>query len=349
MSVTRPAYCTREDVLRATDATPSLRVRTEVDGAICSAAQAVDGALNRVFYPTTATRYFRWPNTQRWPSWRLWLEADELISYTAMTSGGVTISTANAYLEPNGQGPPFDRLELNVGTTASFTGGSTPQRDIAITGVYGYRADTAPAGTLAVAVNSSITTVQVSDSSAVGVGDLLICGSEYMLVTEASMVTTAQTLQTPLTADTAVVAVAVTTGTDYTAGEVIQLDTEQMEIQSVTGNTLTVDRAVRGTVLATHTGSTIYAPRSLTVQRGSVGTTAASHLISVALTKHVPPPLITEWALAEALTMVAGRSGGWARPAGSGAGTRPDPGAGLPYLRAQAMANFYRVPGPGVV
>jgi hypothetical protein len=42
-------------------------------------------------------------------------------------------------LEPVNYGPPFNRVEINIGRNASFGGGDTYQRDIQIAGLWGYR------------------------------------------------------------------------------------------------------------------------------------------------------------------------------------------------------------------
>lgn len=349
--ITRPAYCTRDDVLRASDVAGSLSQAREADRAVCQGADATDKLLNRVFYPVTATKRYRWPaRSQQAPAWRLWIDGDaQLISLTTLSSGGVTIAPSSVFLEPQDTGPPYDRIELDISTATGFSVGTTPQRSIVITGTWGYAADTAAVGTLGASINSSVTTVQVSNSSTVGPGDLLYCGTEAMLVTDSAYVTTSQTLQSALTADSSVVSVSVTTGSSYAAGELVLLDSELMEITAVTGNTLTVNRAVQGTVLAAHTGSTIYAPRQLTVTRGYAGSTAASHTSGDALTRNLPPALVSSLNLAYALTALGEQAGGYARPAGSGSRTSPQPGAGLPGLESQAWDAFGRIVGPGVI
>lgn len=47
----------------------------------------------------------------------------------------------------------------------------------------------------------------------------------------------------------------VTAGTAFKAGQVIEIDSERMEIASIATNTLTVERAVNGTTAATHSSS----------------------------------------------------------------------------------------------
>jgi hypothetical protein len=116
------------------------------------------------------------------------------------------------------------------------------------------------------------------------------------------------------------VTIAVTTGTSYAVGEILLLDSERMLIVDIAGNNLTVKRAWDGTVLAAHTGSTIYAPRRLTVTRGAVGTTAATHSNGAAITRHVVPGLIKELCVAEALNTLLQEGGGYSRVFGPGAG-----------------------------
>jgi hypothetical protein len=351
MTITRPAYCSRDDIARASDVALTSRAKREIDRALCGGADAVDALLNRTFYPVTQTKDFRWPpRAPQAPAWRFWIDDNaQLISLTSLTSGGTSVSTSNVYLEPQASGPPYNRVELNIGAATGFSVGTTPQRSLVITGRWGYREDVVSVGTLGASINASVTALTVSDSSAVGPGELLYIGTENMLVLDSSMTSTSQTLQTPLTAASSDNGVAVTTGSAYAVGEVIQLDTELMEITSITGNTLTVTRAVQGSVLAAHTGSTIYAPRSLTVQRAYGGTTAASHTQGDALTKLAPPPLVSQLNLAYAQTGYAESLGAYARPGGSGARTAPQPGAGVGSLEDQALDAYFRIVGPGAV
>lgn len=341
--ITRPAYVTRETLLRSLDVAPSVRANESADRAVCAGSQSVDGFLNRVFFPTIATRKFRWPDRNAQGSgWRLWLDESEIISVTTMTTGGTAVTGALIFLEPQFSGPPYSSIELDLSGSAFFTSAGTPQRSVAVTGVYGYQLNAAPAGALDGAVNASVTTVAVTNSAAVGCGDLLLCGTEYMLVTGSAMVTTGQTLQTPITDASSSDTLAVTTGSEYAVGEVLLLDSERMEITDVAGNNLIVTRAVQGTALASHTGSTIYAPRSLTVTRGAQGSTAASHLDAATLTVQTYPPLASSLALAYAQTQYAEEGGGYARPAGAGGRTQPQPGQGVAALEAQAWADIGR-------
>ncbi len=347
-TLTAPTLCTREQVQTALDVASTSRAAAQVDGCCQTGTAATADLLNRNFVPTVATRRYDWPPRIPSPAWRLWLEDDgngsELISLTSVTSGGVVVPPSSVLPGPTNFGPPYCYLDIDLSTSAAWAAGTTWQQAIAVTGLWGYRDDTAPAGALAAAVSSTTAaTIAVTDSGAAGVGDLVKVGAERMVVADKAMLTTAQTLQTPLAAAAAGTSVAVTTGTAYNPGEVILLDSERMLVTDVAGNTLTVRRAWDGTTLAAHTGSTIYAARTWTVIRGHAGTTAATHAQADPITRHVPPALARELALAEALSSLLGRTSGWSRPAKTDTTKRAPTGSSVDDVRAKASAALGRV------
>lgn len=315
-------YCTRETLAAGFDVQPSVGASLQLDRAIASASEAVEGFLHRRFYPMTATRHFDFPNRQRARAGRLWLDADELISATLVTSDGVTIPAGQGgyYLEPANAGPPYTSIELDRDGGYALGGG---QRGIAITGVFGHSADEESAGVTAEDLDISETALDIGAAPRVGVGSILRIDDERLIVTERTWLTSGQTVLTPLTASTANVTVSVTDGTAFAAGETLLVDGERMLVAEVAGNTLTVRRAVSGTVLAAHTGSTIYVPRLLTVTRGALGTVAAVHSLAAPIYRHVVPSLVEELCLAYASTYLLQANSGWARtigPAGGGEG-----------------------------
>lgn len=310
-------YCTREQVKSALDLDETARVDAQVDRLIDASCRSVEALCHRRFYPELTTRYFAWPNDQMGRSWRLWLDKDELISVTSILSGTTTITAY--FLEPQRSGPPYSRVETDLSSSAAFSAGSTHQRAVAITGLYGYDNSTAPAGTLTAAITTTAaTTATVTDSAKVGVGDLLTVDTERMTVTAKTMVTTGQTLLAPVTASKADVALAVTTGTAYAVGETLLLDSERMLIVDIAGNTLTVRRAHDGSVLAAHTAPIIYAPRTLTVVRGVLGTTAATHLTAATVSRQVYPGPVVSLAIAETVWRLQNEQSGMARVIGTG-------------------------------
>ena len=295
-------YATREDVMRAVDSKETARNAGQIDRALEAASRNIEGLCHRTFYPETDTRYFDWPNPQHAAPWRLWLDANELISVSAISSGGTTISTADVLLEPNQYGPPYNRLELNIGSDAAFGGGSTHQRDITITGLYGYRNDEAQVGDLDGNITSSATTLDVTAAPLIGVGSLLRIGTERMTVTGKTMRSTFVTTTAALIAKASDdVITGVSAG--FAVGETILVDGERMLIVDQSPTSLVVKRGWDGSTLAAHTlGATIYAPRTLTVTRGALGTTAASHTTGDDVYQWEPPGPVRTLTIAEAVS-----------------------------------------------
>lgn len=327
---------TREEVKGAADIAETAYANSRIDRAIEGGSLDVEKLCHRVFYPTVATRRFDWPNEQSPTSYRLWLNQHEVASISEVTSGGTVIPSTDYVLYPD-DGPPYSRLEINLSTSAAFGGGNTHQKDISITGVFiGCEIEEDPAGTLAAEISSTTAlTVDVTDSGAIGVGQLIRIDSERMVVTAKAMLTTSQTLQLAMTANASNTELVVTNGAAYNVGEVLLLNAEKMLVEDIADNTLIVRRAWDGSVLAAHTSSTIYARRRLTVRRGVLGTTAATHSNSAAIVKHVFPAPARRMAIAEAQNTLAQESAKWARQIGSGENARELSAKGLKDTRDQ--------------
>jgi hypothetical protein len=340
-----PWYATREQAMNALDFTESARTRIRVDRALASATDIVRGQLKRDFWPVQATRYWPWPVPGRTSTWRLWLDQDELISLDTLVSGGTTIATGDYLLEPANDGPPYDRIEINLGSDASFESGPlTDQRSIAATGLFGYTDDAADAGTIAEALDDVETGVDVSDSASIGVGDLIKVDNERMVVTGKQLLDTGQTVATGgIDNQRGTTALPVSSGAAFTVDEQIVVDSERMRIADIAGNTLVVERAVNGSVIAAHTATTaVYAYRTLTVTRGVLGTDPAAHNNGSAISRWVPPALVTSYCLAEALNIIEQDPTGWARMAGSGDHQRVMSGATIDRLAKLAKAQHGR-------
>lgn len=337
-------YCTRDSVKQALDVAETSRSDWQVDDAIEAASRSIEECCNRVFYPWTGTRYLDWPDPQFGTSYTLWLEENELLSLDELRSGTAVIAPSAYNLEPNASGPPYDRIELKLSGSGSFGQSDSRQRDITATGTFaGARINERAAGTLAAAiVSAGATTISVSDAR-IGVGSLLRVDTERMVVTDRGYASSGQTVQTPLTASNADAVVATTNGAVFQQGEVILVDAEKMRIDTIAGNNLGVKRAVDGSVLADHTGSTIYRETSLTVERGSVGTTAATHLIGATVAQWLAPGPIRSLCRAQAIDTVLQEGSGYARTVGSGDNVRNATGSALGSLWAQVEENYRRV------
>ncbi|MFJ2000259.1 hypothetical protein [Streptomyces chartreusis] len=340
-----PVYATREDVMRALDVKLTARSSAQIDRALQSASRSVEDDLcHRRFYPELATRSFNWPDSQSRTSWRLWLDANELISVTTLTSGGTTISSGDFFLEPDRYGPPYNRVEINLGSSAAFGGGDTHQRDITITGLWGYRLDETSVGALSAAVSTTTAatlSVNAAASAELGVGSVLRVDSERLLVTGRQMADTGQNVGgSGLTAQQNSVTLAVSDGTGFAVDEVLLVESERMLIVDIAGNNLTVIRAWDGTVLAAHTaGTDIYAARTLTVTRGALGTAAATHADASSVVRWDPPGLVKDLVIAEAMNRVTNEQAGYARTrratGGQSTGNQTLSARDLPALREQ--------------
>lgn len=303
----RVFYCTRESVQDAFDVKEAAHRSAQIDDAIRSASDDIDGWLNRHKHglaPRIATRYFPWPARNYAPAWKLWLDENELVSVTTLTAGGTEIVAADYFLEPVNSGPPYTHIEIDLDSSASFTNSGTNQRAISIVGTWGIGDDQKAAGALENAIAStSTTTVDVTRSDVVGVGSVLKVDSERMLVTEKQALDSTQNLASAMNALKNDQVVDVSDGTLFFKGELILIDSERMRITDITGNNLTVVRAYDGSTLAAHSlGADVYVYRRLTVERGALGTTAATHADAAPVTVWEVPDLVRDLAKAEAIT-----------------------------------------------
>lgn len=339
----RPWHCSREDVMARGDIKLTARMAGQVDDAIEAATRDVEKRLHRILYPRIETHRFDWPSEQYATTWRLWLDQHELISVTTLTSGGVAIAASDFFLYPD-SGPPYNRVEIDLDSSAAFSSGDTHQRAVEIAGLYGYNDDSKLAGTLASAVSTTTASaVDVTNSAAVGIGDLIKLGSERMVVTGRTMVDTTINAAGALTANLSNQTLAVSDGSAFSVGETLLLDAERVRIDDIAGNTLIVARQWDGTVLAAHnTGIDIYAPRRLTVERGAVGTAAATHLSGASITRWPAPGPVKRLTVAEAQTTLAQESAAWARTIGQGEGAREAWAKALKDARDECYENYGR-------
>ncbi len=335
-----PWYCTREDVKVALDMADSARSNLDIDRQIDAGARAIDGTMHRVFWPQIDTRSWDWPNAQIAFPWRLWFDQNEMISVTTLSSGGVVIPPTMYKLYPD-WGPPFKHLELDVSSTATFNSTSTWQKSITATGLFGYRADELAAGTLAGTLNSSDATFNPGIPGYRGVGSILRIGSERMIVTGRSYVSTAVTLVGNLAAQVASNVIGVADSSLFAVGETLLIDGEKMSITDISGATgLVVKRAWDGSPLAAHTGgATILASRQITVTRGALGTIAASHSASAPIFEHDPPSLIRQLNVAQAVVNLVMTRAGY--PAATGRRARAGMESTRPDLQPSDLSELW--------
>lgn len=290
-------YASLEDVKSAMDMAVTARADAQVMRLLDAASRQVEALCHRQFYPERSTRYFEWPNDQMGRSYRLWLDANELISIDAIDSGGTPIT--EYFLEPANSGPPYSRLEIDLTGLTGFVVGTTWQRTIAITGTFGACAEVELLTTTTAAAGLASTLALARSASP---GELLRVDGEYMRVTSTALGDVGQTLGAELDASMAQTAVPVQDGTAFALGEVVTIGTERMLIVDIAADTLIVVRAWDGSVLAAHSvGAAIYAPRLAAVSRGLLGSASASILTGADVYRHVPPSSVRELVIAETL------------------------------------------------
>jgi hypothetical protein len=348
-----PTLASREQVAARMGIKLTAYAADRIDEANAAAARTIARKCQRPggLHPTRRTIYRDWPNRDDVTSWRLWIGPDELISVVSVTSGGETITGTLLSDESgdNGSGPPYKQLQLDRSGSDSFGAGesSTPQRNIVIVGWTGITDDQVPAGALAAAVaTTTATTITVTNAAVVGVGHQLIIDDERMVVTDRASASTGTTLSSGVDASTSTVSIPVVSGAAVHVGEIVLIDAERMRVVDIAGNALVVKRAEEGTVLAAHmAGATVYAPRLLTVARGTNGSTAATHTVDTAVTRWYPSPDATRLAIAEAITTLQQDAATWARLVGEGENAREVGAKGLKDARESVYSTGLRRKG----
>jgi hypothetical protein len=348
-------------------------IQGKIDRGIQSVSRDIEGHLHRLFYPYDRTIWKDFPNHQYTSPWKLYLDntGEEMVVLTSLASGGVPIGLDQCFLRPQNPRPgfPYTRIELDRSSGATFGGASaTPQNAIKATGTCGFGADADSAGQLGTSAGDSDPTILITDASQMGVGDLLILGygrgeppfpddvlghagtiapyiGERVLVSDRSAADTglAQSGEGCTTASTADVQLQWTgSGTGPQRGEVLLLDSEQMLVLSVVAGVALVERAWNGTILQAHSGAEIWAYRSLSVQRGFLGTTAAPWTQGTAVYRHRVPQLVRDLAIAEGVNRFLQEASGYSRTVGGPDMVMPASGAALADLWDECRTTYGR-------
>lgn len=343
-------YTSRESVKAALDEAETARSNAQVDDAIEKGARDVDALCHREvdgFAPLLATRYFDYPSqTGRPPSYRMWFGQYSLLSASAVVAGGTTLTAAQYYLRPD-HGPPYNRLEINLGGTGALSSGSTHQRAIAITGLWGVENTRKSIGSIVGTLAGTVgATASLSWTTArFGVGDVLFLDSEAVVIRDRTFVDSGQNLGTALDADDADTAVAVSDGTAFAVEEILLLGAERMRVVDIAGNTLTVKRAWDGSQLAAHTASPttdIYALTGVELDRAQLGTTIAAHTGSTVY-RWVPPGLPSALNRAYALDTLLQERSGYARVISAGQDAAVEvSGRGIAKLESDVLRTYGR-------
>lgn len=337
-------YTTRETVKHAVDISNSARANEQIDRIIGDVSEQIELDCRRIFHPRIETFSYDYPDDDRPVPWRVWLGGKrEMIELLELSSGGTDIALSDVYLYPD-EGPPYTWFELARGSNASFGGTSTPQAAITGRALCGWTDVNEHVDVLVSALSPTDTTLTIENGAAIGVGSLLRCGDERLIVTAKNATASGLLTSGALTAQPNATIVPMTGLAGAPAPlEMINIGGERMLVLDVLGSDLIVRRAVDGSVLTAHdTGAAIYVYREVTLRRGAAGTTAAAHDLGALLDVWVPPGPLEGLCVAASLVQIANENSAYARVVGSGEGQREARGAGLAKRWADVKRTFGR-------
>jgi len=348
-------YCSRESVKLALRI-KGIRQDRFIDETIEAQSRQIDQWTRRIYIPRTETRLFEWPARQSTRGHSLWLDFDLLSLTTLQTEAQnatpTTIASTDYFLEPNNQGPDgntrYDRIEIDLSSNAALESGDTPQRSISVLGSWGYSNNTRSVGTVSSGLASSSTATEMvcSDGSVIDVGNTLLIASEQVFVSERAFAVLGSVLvnDADIKADIADNTITLDASHGVVAGEIIRLDSEELYVESVSTNLLTVERAFNGTLLATHADNTaVHINRTLTIERGVNGTTAATHANSTAVSTYEPEFNVQVWCRREVIAHYVQEGAGFGRDVGQGDGAREFRGVDLSDRRKMDIDRYERV------
>lgn len=331
-----PVYATRRDVSQGPATHYPRDLQQAIDERIEAASrQAERIAGNRAFHPTFSdTRYYDFPTDKTVRSYELWTDGTDWLAVDTLTVAGTVISPANYTLEPVNDGAPYQAIRIDDTSTDGWSAGDSRWRAIQVDGTTGVSQATTTAGALNGAISDTTgTTVTVTDAQAVDVGNIIVVDSEWFLVTGRDWSTTAGiTLSATLSDSTTSWEATVSTTAGLVEGETIRVGFEEMLVKAIdsTANTVALDRAVNGTPLQNHLATAaVQQSVDLTVTRGALGSTAATHLDAAAVSTWDIPGTLREYVAAKAITDLQQRFSAYARVVGQGEAQREHKAAGL--------------------
>lgn len=343
-------YTTRERVMRAADIKASAYQAAEIDWAIEAGARRIDSLCERGdgtrpgFAPWLGSITYDWPsgatgNTGN--SYRLWLGMNSLSTFTSATSGGTSITAASSGW-PTDSGPPYDAVQVSRATNSYLDpGAASGQGSTVITGVWcGSTVVEKTLSTYLLGSSPSSSTGSMTINAPFGVGSIIRIDSERVIVNDRSWAASGQT--GTLAASAAAQTLAVSSGSAFFVDEELLIDSERVLVRDISGNNLTVQRAVGGSTLAAHSAASIQWARSALVERGALGTTAAAHTSGTQLYVYKAPALIEQLNVAYALDQRAQEAGTYARTVGEGEGQRVVTGHAIKRLEDAVKQAFGR-------
>ena len=152
------------------------------------ASNEVGEAMKRVPHPTVQTRSYDYAGGFM-PNVRTLNLDEDLLALTTLTSAGATISSSDYVMLPN-NGYPKWRVQLKALSALSFSYSTSPEQAVSIAGIWGYvphyPACWKTLTTLAEALDTSETAIDLTSGTLIEVGHYLLIDSEQMFVTAIS-------------------------------------------------------------------------------------------------------------------------------------------------------------------
>lgn len=239
------------------------------------------------FIPVTLTRAFRGTGSRT-------LFIPPLLGITSITNDGTTLTTADYILKPDdGFWPhgPYAQIVVDPDATLLSTW-SCETDDVVIAGRWGLYERTGSTGATvqdSTEQSNSQTTLKVSNGGKVSPGMVLLIGSEQEAVTGWDEPTTNVTALNGAVA-AADETITVDDGSLLNTGETIRVDFEQMKIKDKRSHQLSVIRGWNGSGRVSHLDNAqVDVYRTVTVERGVNGTTAATHALNAAISRYLVP------------------------------------------------------------
>lgn len=264
-------YCTANQVIE------DLKLRGFEDSTLMDRIREASDTIRRkggLFLPVTETRKFGVPSERVNDPFYV----DHLLAVTGtITNDGSAVT--DYILKPLNkcwENGPYIEIYADGVSWADDDGIEVPGR-------WGKYDENVSLGLTATQATAVITSLVVTNGSLISPGMVVKIEDEQEYVTEGigsknSPAGTAATSLVNGSIDENDATITVDNGAEFYAGEVIQIDVEDMKILKINGNTMYVERGWNGTVPALHANdSAIGVYRTFTVVRGVNGTTAAIH------------------------------------------------------------------------
>jgi hypothetical protein len=300
-------YCSVSEILE--DIGDPAKPEAFILGKIEAASQEIERHVGQ-FLPSIETRYFEGEGDED-------ILVPPLLSVSSLVNGTATLASTDYNLEPDGRhwrNGPYSEIEIaETGTAGAW---STSERGVAVTGHWGMWEEAVSVQLTAVIQLVGDTTIVVSDGSKVSPGMVLLIGSEWELVTGTAAASDSTANLITAISDTDE-ELSVINGSLLSAGEVIRIGFERMQVLEVLGNDVQVSRGFLGSKRSAHlAGADIYVFRTFNVRRGVNGSTAAAHS-SAAVQRQVAPADVNYLCRQIAALMIKKAQTGYVGRAGS--------------------------------